>query len=142
MNQSLRLAIFFLVFFSPWASTAYVISSDLKNAGYASFPLIGAVIFIGFLLTIFGTFALLTIVDPSTRPRLVRAGLANLIFVLLDIGIFMLLVYGRKYSNHKCDLGPKCETYPVIWLTLASLHFNYFAMGCLIKLKTRWGVNF
>jgi hypothetical protein len=134
MSQGFRLLQFILMFVGPWAATYYVIHFDVKNAGSDQLPVIGAILLASFVVTVVTALRLKRIATSAASTRIARAGLANLVFVILDIAIFALLVYGR--SRPACDLGPDCATFPVVWLTLAGMHFCYATVGYLVKAKS------
>jgi len=136
MTQLNRLLIFFVIFLGPWAATAYVVSFGLKEATLDGLLTVALIAVVSFVTTILGTLAFIRIVKAEARSIVTRAGSANLLLCLLDLGIFSALVYDRYWSLHKCTYGPTCELFPAGWLALAAMHFCYAGASYLIKFKT------
>ncbi len=122
--------------FSPIAAPAIVYGYGLSNATSDAFPLVGAIVFGLLALTLSAAYFAEPIPASPALSRLAKLLLANFIFVLFDVTIFVLLVYGRHYAAGRCQPDSSCELYPVGWLALAGMHLCYAALGCFIK--ERW----
>jgi len=124
-----------MTLFAPISTPIIVQNQGLSHAKLSDLPAVYAVAAISLAVTLAAIFIVerAGIFLEEARPRFTRATLANLIFVVFDVAIFSLLVYGTHYSPHKCVSGPTCNTYPIIWLALAWMHCCYFIVGCLLK---------
>jgi hypothetical protein len=113
------------------AATFYVVGFGLKNVSSTQIFPIAAIFIASLTASIGGALIFRKVADPGVRPRMSKIGSANLVFVVADLAVFALLVYGRRHSGAPCDPGELCSLYPVTWLTLAGMHFCYAITGFL-----------
>jgi hypothetical protein len=137
MEQGRRLFLFFVMFLGPMVPTFYVVGFDVKNANLAQLAAVAAVAALSLIAAVCAALQFKKFIEPSVAARVSRAGLANLIFVVLDVTAFALLVYGRRFAAAPCDLGALCSLYPVTWLTLAGMHFCYAVVGVVVRPKEK-----
>jgi hypothetical protein len=121
--------------FSPIAAPAIVHGYGLSNATLGAFPLVGAVVFGCLALTLSAAYFAEPITVSPAASRLAKLLLANFIFVLFDVTIFVILVYGRHYAGDRCQPDSSCDLYPVGWLALAGMHLCYATLGCFIRFR-------
>jgi len=135
MSQGTRAFLILVMILAPVAAPLFVKGIGLANAELKALPSIAAVFLISLALTLVATSILERIMLSEPRPRIMRIAFFNLIFVVLDAGIFAVLVYGRRYA-HQCRVGPECDLYPMLWLALTGMHVCYVAIGCVLWLRT------
>jgi hypothetical protein len=140
MEQGRRLFLFFVMFLGPMVPTFYVVGFDVKNANLAELAELAELVAVAatsLAAAIWAALQFKKFIEPSVTARVSRAGLANLIFVVVDVTAFALLVYGRRFAAAPCDLGALCSLYPVTWLTLAGMHFCYAVVGVVVRPKDK-----
>ncbi|WP_316169098.1 MULTISPECIES: hypothetical protein [unclassified Bradyrhizobium] len=135
MSQGTRAFLILVMILAPVAAPLFVKGVGLANAELKALPSIAAVFLISLALTLVPTSILERIMLSEPRTRIMRIAFSNLIFVVLDAGIFSVLVYGRHYA-HQCRVGPECDLYPMFWLALTGMHICYVAIGCVLWLRT------
>src|SRR5437868_10920777 len=135
MPQGRRFYLALVMIFSPIAAPAIVYSYGLSNATFAALPLVGAVVFGLLALTLSAAYLAEPITVSPAVSHLAKLLIVNFIFVLFNVAIFAILVYGRRYTGGRCQPDLFCDLYPFGWLALAGMHFCYAALGCFIKVR-------
>lgn len=138
LSQAGRLILAVIMTFAPLLAPLVVRSYGLSNADLSALPFVGGLV----LLSLVVVLAALLVSPPPTNAtvfttleRFGKVAYGNAAFVVLDLGIFALLVYGRHYAPHGCTSGPNCDLYPMGWLALAGSHFCWLVMAVWFKVK-------
>jgi hypothetical protein len=141
MSERRRLLVALITILSPLAAPVYLSGHSLSHAPLSTLPLVGAIILGSLALALAAALVGEPFPNPGALPRLKKAAFGNVAFIFFDLAVFALLVYGQHFSAHKCETGPACELYPVMWLALAGMHFCYAAVGGFIKLRSERTVS-
>lgn len=135
MNQLRGLAGFVLLMVPPWTPLFYVRQFNLQNLPIDDAPQILILFALALVLSWFGAVCFVRFRDRSLSFRFKAIGHANAGLCVLYVFIFSLLLYSRSAGFGHCQLGTQCQTLPIIWLTLAWMHFCYAVASYVIDFK-------